>query len=207
MGPRFNPVGDQSCGYFYQVNPIIRHMGWGEPAVGPGGVVHYVTRPREQTEITGIFFTNGRPTTARPGRKPSNSTLIRMLPTRRSGCLRCPLPRTVTSPPLGTIVARPKALATMLAIRAVITKRVAVSRRQWFFLAPTLPSAPADHATSSGRRQRCVLLCGDYDYNVALNAADAGDATGTAYVTWTDGRHKIGGVPVQSVDYAGFPEP
>src|SRR5579863_9777260 len=27
MGPRFNPPGDQSCGgYFYQVNPIIRHM-------------------------------------------------------------------------------------------------------------------------------------------------------------------------------------
>ncbi len=41
MGPRFSPPGDQACGYFYQVNPIIRHMGWGQPAVGPGGVVHY----------------------------------------------------------------------------------------------------------------------------------------------------------------------
>jgi Neuraminidase (sialidase) len=44
MGPRFNPPGDQTCvggGYFYMVNPIIRHMGWGEPAVGPKGVVHY----------------------------------------------------------------------------------------------------------------------------------------------------------------------
>src|ERR1700734_1098116 len=41
MGPRFNPPGDATCGYFEQVNPIIRHMGWGEPAVGPDGVVHY----------------------------------------------------------------------------------------------------------------------------------------------------------------------
>ena len=44
MGPRFNPPGDAVCAsnrYFWQVNPIIRHMGWGEPAVGPDGVVHY----------------------------------------------------------------------------------------------------------------------------------------------------------------------
>ena len=47
---------------------------------------------------------------------------------------------------------------------------------------------------------------GDYDYNSALNAADTG-TTGTAYVTWTDGRHKISGVPVQSVDFAQVPEP
>jgi len=43
-GPRFNAVGDAACAqnsYFWQVNPIWRHMGWGEPAVGPNGVVHY----------------------------------------------------------------------------------------------------------------------------------------------------------------------
>src|SRR5262249_33336959 len=42
MGPRFKPVGDTTCGYFEQINPIWRHMGWGEPAVGPNNVVHYV---------------------------------------------------------------------------------------------------------------------------------------------------------------------
>ena len=43
-GSAIRAVGDASCasnGYFYQVNPIWRHMGWGEPAVGPKGVVHY----------------------------------------------------------------------------------------------------------------------------------------------------------------------
>ncbi|MGA3318027.1 MAG: sialidase family protein [Candidatus Korobacteraceae bacterium] len=41
QGPRFNPVGDGTCGYFAKVNPIWRHMGWGEPAVGPNHVIHY----------------------------------------------------------------------------------------------------------------------------------------------------------------------
>jgi len=42
---------------------------------------------------------------------------------------------------------------------------------------------------------------------VALNAADAGNGTGSAYITWTDGRKKISGVPVQNVDFAMTPEP
>src|ERR1700731_2542277 len=45
MGARFKPICDGLCSsnsYFAQVNPIIRHMGWGEPGVGPNGVVHYV---------------------------------------------------------------------------------------------------------------------------------------------------------------------
>jgi len=46
-----------------------------------------------------------------------------------------------------------------------------------------------------------VVSCyaGDYDYNTAFR--------GNAYVTWTDGRHEIGGVPVQSEDFAQVPEP
>ena len=31
-----------TSGYFYMVRPIWRYMGWGQGAVGPGGVVHYV---------------------------------------------------------------------------------------------------------------------------------------------------------------------
>ncbi len=45
MGASFKPICDALCSsnsYFAQVNPIIRHMGWGEPGVGPNGVVHYV---------------------------------------------------------------------------------------------------------------------------------------------------------------------
>src|SRR6266853_281863 len=44
LGPLFKPICDGLCDntYFAKVNPIIRHMGWGQPAVGPNGVVHYV---------------------------------------------------------------------------------------------------------------------------------------------------------------------
>jgi hypothetical protein len=45
MGPAFAPPGDVLCGtnpYFVNVVPIWRHMGWGQPGVGPNGIVHYV---------------------------------------------------------------------------------------------------------------------------------------------------------------------
>lgn len=43
MGPPFPPVGDKQCTpYFRAISPIWRHMGWGQPAAGPNGVVHYV---------------------------------------------------------------------------------------------------------------------------------------------------------------------
>ena len=44
MGAPFAPPGDALCStnsYFAQINPIWRHMGWGQPAVGFNGVVHY----------------------------------------------------------------------------------------------------------------------------------------------------------------------
>ena len=42
MGDAFSPPGETGCGYFARISPIWRHMGWGQPAVGPDGVVHYV---------------------------------------------------------------------------------------------------------------------------------------------------------------------
>lgn len=42
MGDPFAPPGEAGCGYFARIRPIWRHMGWGQPAVGPNGVVHYV---------------------------------------------------------------------------------------------------------------------------------------------------------------------
>src|SRR5271157_1503191 len=59
MGPRFNPVGDGLCAsnnYFAKVNPIWRHMGWGEPGVGPGGVIHYAYAGHGTGSDTGDIF-------------------------------------------------------------------------------------------------------------------------------------------------------
>lgn len=44
-GPSFPAPGAGLCSaseYFYMIPPVWRHMGWGQGAVGPGGVVHYV---------------------------------------------------------------------------------------------------------------------------------------------------------------------
>jgi hypothetical protein len=44
MGAAFAPPGDALCStntYFAQIDPIWRHMGWGQPGVGPNGIVHY----------------------------------------------------------------------------------------------------------------------------------------------------------------------
>src|SRR5205085_1156310 len=45
QNPPYAPPGAAVCSgnsYFYTITPQIRHMGWGQPAAGPGGVVHYV---------------------------------------------------------------------------------------------------------------------------------------------------------------------
>ncbi len=41
MGPDFVAPGAPGCGYFWRIAPIWLYMGWGQPAVGPKGVIHY----------------------------------------------------------------------------------------------------------------------------------------------------------------------
>jgi FG-GAP-like repeat len=61
MGAPFAPPGDSLCStnsYFAQITPIWRHMGWGQPGVGPGGVVHYAFAGKGAGADTGdIFYT------------------------------------------------------------------------------------------------------------------------------------------------------
>src|SRR5262249_54477436 len=58
MGARFNPPGDSICGsYFAQMNPIWRHMGWGEPGVGPNQVVHYAYTAKGSLSPGDIYYT------------------------------------------------------------------------------------------------------------------------------------------------------
>ena len=111
MGPRFNPPGDSSCptnGYFWQVNPIIRHMGWGEPAVGPNGVVHYVfagagTKNGDKGDIFYTRSTDNGKTWSTPIKLNTDTDST----STSSGCLRSPLPRGARSRPPGMIVEKP----------------------------------------------------------------------------------------------------
>jgi hypothetical protein len=61
-GPSFPPAGAGLCSasdYFYMIPPVWRHMGWGQGAVGPGGVVHYVFSRAGQVpgDLGDIYYT------------------------------------------------------------------------------------------------------------------------------------------------------
>jgi hypothetical protein len=60
-GGQYPPAGTGLCSgsnYFYMVTPNWRHMGWGQGAVGPGGIVHYVYSGFGQTrDIGDIYYT------------------------------------------------------------------------------------------------------------------------------------------------------
>ncbi len=75
MGPRFSPPGRSIAAYFVAVAPIIRHMGWGQPAVGPNGVVHYAYAGKGTAMTPGTSFTCVLTTTAKRG--PSRRKSIR----------------------------------------------------------------------------------------------------------------------------------
>jgi len=60
-GPSYPAAGAGLCAasnYFYMVPPVWRHMGWGQGAVGPGGVVHYVYCRAGQTpgDLGDIYY-------------------------------------------------------------------------------------------------------------------------------------------------------
>jgi hypothetical protein len=67
-GPRFNPPGNQTCpqnSYYVVIPPIWRTQGWGQPAVGAKGVVHYAyAGAGTKGDIADIFYVrstdNGR---------------------------------------------------------------------------------------------------------------------------------------------------
>ncbi len=202
MGPRFNPVGDHACGqYFYEIAPNWRHMGWGEPAVGPNNVVHYAYAGAGTNGDNGdIFYTrstdNGTTwsTPTKLNTDPDQQYHVQWMPTlsvnpagkvtaswndRRQADTACD---TVTDP--GCSYNR----------YAIQSPDNGVTWKTDFAISSSLINQPAqdDHNLSN-----CYV--GDYDYNTALGS--------NAYVTWTDGRRNVSGVQVQDVNFALVPEP
>jgi hypothetical protein len=209
MGPRYNPVGDQSCGYFYQVNPIIRHMGWGEPAVGPNGVVHYVYSGAGKKGDHGDIFYQQSTDNGKTWSKAMKLNTDKDAPNKTQW-----MP-SLSATSDGNVTAswydRRKATSACNNVGDPGCNYERVGRQSntngasWSKDITISTHIITQPAQDDGGVVGCYA--GDYDYNVALNAADAGNATGSAYITWTDGRKKIGGVPVQNVDFATTPEP
>jgi hypothetical protein len=211
MGPRFNPVGDSACpenSYFYQVNPIWRHMGWGEPAVGPGGIVHYVFAGQGQAtnDHGDIYYTRSADngvtwsTPIKLNDDPGGQFKTQWMPSlsvdynpaafsqpkdvtaswydRRSATSAC---NNVTDP--GCNYER----------YGVQSHDNGVTWTANFAISSGIIPQPAQDDPG-------VVGCyaGDYDYATAFE--------NKAFVTWTDGRVSVGGVQVQSVEFAAVPE-
>jgi hypothetical protein len=212
MGARFSPPGDRTCteynSYFAVVNPIWRHMGCGEPAVGPTGVVHYVYAGKGTGNDTGdIFYTrsiNNGKTWSKP----------RKLNTDPDGSFKEQWMPSLSATSDGEITAswydRRKATSACNSVTDPGCRYERVGRQSKtngasFLAEVTISSAIIpEPAQSDGGIVPCYA--GDYDYNTALNKSDGG-GNGVAYVTWTDGRRVVSGTNVQDVDFAKVPEP
>jgi hypothetical protein len=210
IGQRFNPPGNVNCGYFQAVAPIWRHMGWGEPAVGPNGVVHYdYAGAGTNGDVGDIFYvrsTDNGKTWSKPVK----------LNTDKDNQFRTQWMPSLSATSDGNVTAswydRRKATSTCNTAGDPgcnyerVGRQSSTNGASWESSELTISTAIiAQPLQEDGEVQSCYA--GDYDYDTALNAADAGNSTGTAYVTWTDGRAEVGGTHVESEDFAQVPEP
>ena len=209
MGDRFNPVGDGTCGYFAKVNPIWRHMGWGEPAVGPDQVVHYAYAGKGQVsgdngDIYYVRSTDNGATWSAPIKLNDDS----------GGQFKTQwMPSVSVNYNPASPLPQAKVTVSWYDRRSATSACNAVTDPGCSYERYAIQSADngatwgANFAVSDGlikepdQQDPGVQSCyaGDYDYNTALGSS--------AYVTWTDGRVAVGGVQVQNVEFARVPEP
>ena len=207
MGARFNPVGDGTCGYFAKINPIWRHMGWGEPAVGPNGVIHYAYAGKGTLSTGDIFYvrsTDNGATWSTPivlNDPETNQYQSHWMPS-----VSVNYDPTSPLPQKKVTVSWYDRRQSTTACNAVTDpgcnyQRFGVQSNDngvtWganFAISNQIIPEPAQEDSGV---QSCYA--GDYDYSTALGQ--------NAYVTWTDGRVSIGGVQVQNVEFAKVPEP
>jgi hypothetical protein len=201
-GPRFSPPGDGTCGYFAKMNPIIRHMGWGQPAVGPNNVVHYAYAGHGQGSDNGdIFYVRSTDNGA------TWSAPI-VLNTDAPGILyHTQWMPSVSVNPAGKLTVswydRRQASTACNSYTDVgcsynrYARQSADNGNTWqasdFVVSSSLSPQPAQ---LDGNIQSCYA--GDYDNNNAQG--------GTAYITWTDGRRSVNNVAVQDVNFAAVAE-
>ena len=205
-GPRFAAVGDGTCpsnSYFAKINPIWRHMGWGEPAVGPNNVVHYIYAGHGQGSDNGDVFyvrsTDGGSTWATPIVMNTDTPGIQF---------HTQWMPSLSSNPSGKVTASWYDRRSVNTACNVATdpgcnyerfaRQSADNGATWgasdFAISTAIIPQPQQQ---DGGVQSCYA--GDYDYSTAQGS--------NAYVTWTDGRRNVGGVQVQDVNLAVVPEP
>jgi len=200
LGARFSPVGDLACGYFYAVAPIIRHMGWGEPAVGPNNVVHYVYAGAGTNGDHGDIFyqrsTDNGTTWSAPIELNQDMDMqyhtqwMPSLSTNPAGKLTASwYDRRQANMPC-TTYSDPNCSYNRYG------RQSGDNGATWhdeFVVSSSLSPQPSQ---LDGGVQSCYA--GDYDYDTARGS--------TAFITWTDGRRSVNSVAVQDVNFAAVAE-
>ncbi|HTV66513.1 MAG TPA: sialidase family protein [Bryocella sp.] len=206
VGSPFSPPGDGTCGYFAKMNTIIRHMGWGQPGVGPNGVVHYAYAAKGTLSTGDILYTrstdNGN-TWSTPivlNDPETNQYQSHWMPSLNVnydlGAFTPPEDVTVTwydrrqATSACNVVTDPGCMYQREGIQSTNNGATWGSN---FQISPVEPEPAQDDPEI----QSCYA--GDYDYSTALN--------NNSYTTWTDGRVLVGGVSVQNVFFANVGEP
>jgi hypothetical protein len=210
IGSRFNPPGDGVCSsnsYFAKMNPIWRHMGWGEPGVGPGGVVHYAYATKGSISTGDIYYVRSTDN----GSTWSSPLLLNDPETNQYQSHWMPSlsvnynPSSFTPPKDVTVSWYDRRQASSACNVATDPgcsyQRYGIQSADngvtWgsnFAISDQIIPQPTQNDSGV---QSCYA--GDYDYNTAQ--------AGTAFVTWTDGRVSVGGVQVQNVAFDAVPEP
>ena len=215
IGGRFNPVGDANCTantYFRQVNPLWRHMGWGEPGVGPGGVVHYAyaglgTAAGDTGDIFYVRSTDNGATWSAPIKLNDDAT------TRTQWMPSLSVSNQLdnnTGNEVGKVTVSwyDRRSTTGMCRNLPFLDHPGCDYERWgvqsadngatfganFVISSVIIPQPAQPDPG-------IVSCyaGDYDYATALRE--------NAYVTWTDGRVVVSGQFQQDVFFAQVPEP
>ena len=202
-GPRFSAICDGTCSdnpYFAKVNPIIRHMGWGQPAVGPNGVVHYAYAGLGTSGDKGdIYYVRSADNGA------TWSTPIQINGTTDAQFKTQWMP-SVSADGNGKVTIkwydRFKSTTacntpTDVGCKYQIVVRQSPDNGVTFSNPKPLTPLISQPAQPDPGVQACYA--GDYDYDTTIN--------GNAFVTWTEGRRAVSGTHVQDVGFSSVPLP
>ena len=184
MGASFPAPGDSLCSgstYFQKVTPIWRFMGYGQPAVGPGGVVHYVYTAGSVGDTGDTYYVRSAD---------NGSTWSAPLKLNTDATSR------VQWMPSMAVTVNGRLMASWYDRRNTVNNdyqrfaRISLDNGlTWQPDQPISDQIIPQPAQPDPNVQACYA--GDYDYSSATNQ--------TIYSAWTDGRIQIGGVNQQDV--------
>jgi hypothetical protein len=190
----FQPPGDIVCPinpYFVNVQPIWRHMGWGQPGAGPGGVIHYAyaglgVNPGDTGDIYYIQSIDNGDTWSVPivlnSDQAAGGTATQWMPSlsvNAGGKVQ-----------VGWYDRRNTTDSQNYEYFGVQSLDNGVTWQPDAAISDQLIPQPAPPFFNA-------CYAGDYNYHSAFGT--------TSYTTWTDGRISFGGSQIQNVFFAAVP--